>query len=369
MPENLIDTNTVLSTFKEIAFNGENVPETVRLQYSRMCKDKKKSIGQFRPWAWWVEITRGCNLRCGFCATRLFPVGEYHYMTETTWRQTLDIIKKVNPIIRLEIGNAGEPTLNPRLLDFLSIARQECPEAQLLIFTNGTTLIDGRVTYADLFNAGLNMIFVDMYSPREKHIALAEASGYYFEEQNAKPKKSINVFQYQADPNIHAILLAEHPGNWPRKKVSRGAFSTFFNNLDWPAAKQYHLYPVITPSQRRCDLPSKFVNVYWDGAYAFCCFDFMREIAGKLGNVSEGTDGFFSFWFGKYMQDVRRRLRMKDRQSHPMCSRCSFRSIRCDIPYWPEKFLDYYWTETEWKKLPVQKNRKQPSADPLNRFF
>jgi organic radical activating enzyme len=340
-----------LDVWRRKLFAGGTTPRAFRDLLPRMREDGKRSVGRLRPWAWWVEITRGCNLRCGFCATRLFPSGEFSFMSIGTWRDLLDVVQEVSPLCRLEIGNAGEPTLHPRLPYFLREARERVPRIQLLMFTNGTTLIDGRTTYRELFEAGLNMAFVDMYAPRERHVALAEASGYQYIEQASKPKDAVNVFAYQGDPDVHVIQLSEQPGNWPRRKVNRGAFSTFFNHLDWEAAKEYGLAPVTDPPARRCDLPAKFANVYYDGSYSFCCFDFAREVAGTLGNVSEGMEGFLRFWLGRYMQDCRRRLHRKDRASHPMCRRCAFTSIRGDIPWWPGELLEDYWTGRGWERL------------------
>ena len=354
-------------------FTSETTPAAFKELLAGIKPNAKQPFGKIRPWAWWVEITRGCNLRCGHCATRLFEPGKYEFMSMETWVQLIEIIREVAPYSRLEIGNAGEPTLNPLMPDFLLKAREMCPTLQLMTYSNGTTLLDGSVTYKTLFDAGLNMFYVNTYGPREKHIALAKESGYTFYEQCKKPKDVVNVFQYQKDLGTHVIMLADHPGNWPKRKVNRGAFSTFFNHLDWEAAVKFGLKPVTEAPARRCDQPSKYVNIYFDGAYTFCCFDFFREIAGTLGNVSEGLDGFWRFWLGKYMQDVRYRLHLKNRASHSMCSKCGFCSIRCDMPTWPSTLYEHYWTGNEWLKnkgpfLEV-KQPEIPLAKIHNTFF
>lgn len=313
-------------------------------------KNKKKPLGKFNPWAWWGEITRGCNLRCGFCATRLFPQGKYEFMSIDAWTKMINIIKEVSPNTRLEIGNAGEPTLNPNIYKMLSIAKEICPTIQLMIYTNGTTLINRETTYKRLFDAGLNMIQVNMYAPEKEHIRLADDSGYFYYLQADKPKDFPGIFTYQKDTNFKAIRLEYNPGNWISRKRNSGKMSTFFNNLDWEEAKKHGIYPVSRPPERRCDLPFKYVNVYFDGSYTFCCFDFMRNVAGKLGNVSDGADGFFEFWFGEYMQDVRKKVYNKKRISHEYCSSCAFTSIRCDIGYWDDSVLNEYWNGESWIK-------------------
>lgn len=344
-----------LTEIVEQVFRSDTTPQVWSDIVPKMRADKKRSIGPLRPWAWWTEVTRGCNLRCGFCATRLFERGQFSYMTMETWKQMIEIVAIVCPLVRLEIGNAGEPTLNEKLPEFFRYARERCPTIQLMIFTNGTTLLDGRTSYEQLFEAGLNCVFVDMYAPLEKHAALAEKSGYRWFTQENKPEGAPNVFEYQNDPDFHCIMLCPNPGDWPKRKVSRGAFSTFFNHLDWKAAEKYGLKPIVEPPKRNCDLPSKYPVSYWDGAYTFCCFDFMREVAGTLGNVSDGVDGFFRYWFGEYMQASRRLLYEKNRAAHSMCSKCAFTSIRGDIQRWPVQLLDHWWDGTEWHDLEIRR--------------
>ena len=272
-------------------------------------------------------------------------------MTLETWEQMIDVIRRVSPICRVEIGNAGEPTLNPRFLDFCSSLRQMCPSLQMLTYTNGTTLIDGTISYKDMFDAGLNVVYVDMYAPVDKHEELAKKSGYLYIIDGQENNYNFNVFEYQGNPNFHAIRFSPNPSKWAQKKYATGKLHTFLNNLDWDIALRRGMIPVITPPNRRCDIPTKFPTVLYDGSYAFCCLDFMRETAGKLWNVSDGVEGFFKYWLGKYMQQGRKFLFEKNRQRHPLCSRCSLTTPRCDIAWWPEELLQHYWNGKKWIML------------------
>jgi len=311
----------------------------------------KKPLGKLNPWAWWVEITRGCNLRCAFCATRLFERGDYHHMDEATWRALLGVMSELTPRTRLEFGNAGEPTLHPDLLRYLRIARETCPHVQIMTHTNGTTLTSGALTYKQLFDAGMNAMFVDMYAPYAVHKKLAEESGYQWYHESEKPEGVPNVFEYQNDPNLHVIRLSESPYSWSEKKSSRGHLQTFFNDLDWKAAGAFDMTPVTSPPRRRCDLPSKFVSINHDGTFSFCCWDFMRHTAKEFGNINNGMEDFFAFWLGAYMQDTRQKVHNKDRASHELCSKCSFVSIRGDIPYW-KGGTEQFWDGKAWRTLP-----------------
>jgi len=355
-PENYPLTKTKIKTSPELIKTREKLLDTYLkeplLTYiDNIGKNPHKPLGRLNPWAWWVEITRGCNLRCDFCPTRLFPKNYRRFMKKDTWVSLLKTISKVTPHTRLELCNAGEPTLHPNFLEYIKLAREICPQLQILTYTNGTQILNGNLTYKQLFDAGLNMIFLDMYAPLEKHKALLRKSGYCWYYQDDKPKEAPSIFTYRNNPDAHIVMLAESPYSWSKRKLGRGYLQTFFNDLDWPAAKKFGLVPVTEPPQRRCDLPNKFININWDGTFVFCCFDYMRHSVDKFGNIKNRLDDFFSFWLGKYMQDTRRKLYNKDRNSHEWCSKCRFTSIRCDIPYWKPELLDQYWNGKKWKTL------------------
>ena len=314
-----------------------------------MYKNPKRPLGKFNFWAWFVELVRGCNLACWHCPTRLFPKGELKFMDKETFIALCETIQKLTPYGRLEFCNAGEPTLYPDLLEYLTLARKICPHLQILTYTNGTQLLNGKLTYKQLFDAGINMIFVDMYSPLEVHKKLAEESGYYWYYQDDKPDDAPSVFTYQNNPDIHVIMLAENPSNWSKRKKSRGYFTTYLNDLDWKEASKHGIYPVTETIERRCDIPFKFASVNWDGTFPFCCFDYMRHTVGHFGNIKGGIHDFFEFWFSEYMQDVRDKVQNKNRKAHEYCKICRFTSIRGDIPCWNEKgIFDYYWKNNQW---------------------
>lgn len=338
-----------LEETKSAMLQDTNINKTMKVFVESILKKKKRPLGKLNPWAWWTEITRGCNLRCWHCATRLFTPNEYSYMTIDTWSNMIDVIKECAPYTRLEIGNAGEPTLNPNILEMFAIAKEKCPTIQLMSYTNGTTLINGKITYKELFESGLNMLQVNMYSPFEEHETLVKESGYFYYTEIDKPKYFSGIFTYQNDPNINAVRLNKNPSNWLKRKKNSWSLSTFFNNLDWEEANKRGLFPITDAPNRRCDAPSKYPIIYYDGSYSFCCFDFMRRVAGKIGNINSGIDGFLKYWLGSYMQDVRSKLYKKDRMAHEYCSTCAFTSIRCDIGCWDENMLDDYWDGGEWK--------------------
>lgn len=316
----------------------------------KIGEDKKRPLGKFNASAWIIEPVYGCNLACGCCATRLLPRNKYKYMKISTWKKTMKLIRQLTPYNRIDLANAGEPTLHPKLIEMLAIGRKISPNSFFEIITNGTMLLKKKITYKNLFEAGANMIYVDMYAPIEKHLKLAKDSGYNFYIRSKKKPEDPFAWTYHNDPTMKCIVLQENPLNWSNQK-KRIYFSTFFNNLDWDEARKFGLKPIETAPSRRCNQPFRNINVSYDGYYSFCCFDFMRYQYGKLGNVDKGIEGFFNFWLGKYMQETRKILHNKDRNSHPLCSKCAFTSSRGDIPCWKnEDQMDYYLEDNKWKR-------------------
>lgn len=312
-------------------------------------KNKKKPLGKFSPWAWCLEPVRGCNLACWHCPARLFPKG-YKFMSKETWINVWKIIKEVTPYCRVEMANSGEPTLHPDFLEFISIARQISPHSQIQITTNGTTLIKKKITYQQLFTAGVNIVYVDMYAPKEKHISLAEKSGYNFYEYYKKSDNNRpSAWTYHNDQKIQFIALSETPDNWPAQKINKGGLGTFLNNIDFEEAKKFNIFPIIDAPIRRCNQPMKYVQVVADGTYLFCCQDVFNT-AKITQNVNGGIEDFIKFWLGGYIQYTRKTLFEKNRRGHPICKNCGIIFSRCDMKLWKEDMFSVIY------KNPIREN-------------
>lgn len=334
----------------------------LREKLSEIGKNPKRPLGKLNPWAYWIELTRGCNLSCAFCPVRTFQKEEgYNFMSRDTWINLLKVMQEVTPRIRIEFGNGGEPTMHPQILEFLSLAREIVPKIQLSTYTNGVKLIKGELTYKQLFDAGLNGAFVDMYSPLAKHQKLAEESGYEWAYRGDKTRKrdtSKFIFNYVADryPDKRTIWLVDNPGNWEEDRIKKKKRHTWLNSLDWKAAEKIGLKPTRPEDvpQRRCDIPSRFISVNWDGTFLFCCHDMMRKSVKNFGNINNGITDFMDFWVGKYMQETRKLLHFKNRAGHDLCSKCSFTRNRGDIPPYPEEFYNHYYEKGKWSAVDVK---------------
>ena len=320
---------------------------------------KIKLFGNQTPWCWILEPVHGCNLKCGHCSARLLPDGEYHFMSMKTWKNIFKIMAQVSPTCRVDLALSGEPTLHPNLPEMLAVAREINPLVQIQITTNGTMLAKGKYTHKQLLNAGANIVYVDMYAPEEKHIKLAEESGFnYYKYYESGQRETLSPWTYHG-PELKMIVLQRCPDNWPASRYRAGLMGTWFNNMDWEAAKKYGLKPVTEPPTRRCNQPFLYVPVHSKGDYLICCQDNMVETAGLFGSVNEdGLNGFKKYWFGKEMQTIRTRLREKNRKDTSYCSRCCVTFSRGDFRHWTDEQVGKYYNGKKMVKLPKVKMSK-----------
>lgn len=321
------------------------------LTFPKVKKQKiVKPLGATSPWVWIIEPTHGCNLSCGHCSCRLNKKGIYHFMTEETWIKTWNIIAKITPTCRVDLCLGGEPTLNENLSEFLKIAKRISPLSQIQITTNGTMLKLGKVTYKNLLDSGANIIYTDMYGTREEFIELAKKSNYPWYEYYNAPEGAPSPWMYQG-PDLKLIVLQLQPENWPKSRYRAGLLGTWYNHLDWKEAKKFNLFPVVTPPKRRCNQPFLYVPVDSHGNYVLCCMDNTGETSGMFGSVYDGTKEFKSYWYGKKLQIIRRRLREKNRIDTSQCSRCAFTASRCDLKHWSDSDVSKFWNGSAWQMI------------------
>ena len=310
---------------------------------------KIKPLGSQSPHVWVIEPSFGCNLKCGHCCAELIAPEHKVFMEKEVWIKTWTILNKVSPTVRVDIcGIVGEPTLHPKLTEWLYIARELAPLAQIQITTNGTMLLQDKVRYKDLLDAGANIIYTDQYGPHEQFKELAEMSGYPFYEYYNAPKDAPSPWTYRG-PHIKMIVLMDHPGTWPNSRLRSGLLGNWYGNLNWEKAKRFGMSPLLRPLVRRCNQPFHYVNVAATGDYLLCCQDGMHATAGVFGNVLGGVKDFYKFWYGQEIQTIRRRLRYKNRADTKIaCAKCNITFSRCDFKHWTDDEVASWWNGKKW---------------------
>lgn len=262
------------------------------------------------------------------------------------------IIGKLTPTVRVDLcGIVGEPTLHPQLTEWLPLARRLAPVAQIQITTNGTKLLSRQVDYKKLLDAGANVIYTDQYGPHERFEKLAAASGYPFYQYYAAPADAPTPWRYYG-PEFKCIVLMDEPSTWPQSRFRAGLLGNWYGHLDWDAGRRFGMKPLERPLVRRCNQPFIMVTVAASGQYLLCCQDGMHVTEGRFGNVLDGVEGFRKFWYGREMQVIRRRLRLKNRADTPdACAKCNITFSRCDYKHWTDDQVGHYFDGEVWQQL------------------
>ncbi len=128
----------------------------------------------FYPSKLFVEVTTGCNLRCGMCVKQSAGGGiEEGSMSIDTF----DTLEPAFPhLSAMVLNGVGEPLLHPRLETFVGKARKLMPEDAWVGFqTNGMLLNDARAL--SLINAGLDRICLSLDTVSHESFRSIRAGG------------------------------------------------------------------------------------------------------------------------------------------------------------------------------------------------
>lgn len=250
-----------------------------------------------------IEISARCNRKCGFC-----PVA---YNTRPNELMPLELMFKAFKELgsvkyrgRIEFYIYNEPLKEKgHLLDSVRLARKLVPKSCLMVATNGD-YFKGLESIMELYNAGLNQILINCYSPGlyKKRVpwieslpaSVSRTLGVY--SVNSYRSKSIEMLD-KSDPDSFGsgiFRLVNRAGNIP----------------DYiPALK--------TPVSRMCVKPFRLLNINWQGNVLVCCQDYHGDVS--YGNLLDKT--LVELWEHPVMNAYRHSLLRKDR-SLPLCRSC-----------------------------------------------
>lgn len=269
-----------------------------------------------------IELVEGCNRMCRFCGIHgIWANPEHRKINFMDTDFAAYVAKSLREWgfnkKRVEFAMHGEPTLHKDLVKIIGIFREELPKAQLQITTNGKLLaLRGPDYVKHLFEAGLNVLIVDLYEDKEDIILACKNSGvkvcHYYEEHNFNP-------YYYHNSTDQTILLMDDLGAKTGSRVTR-AIINHAGNANKDNLREFGIEPLRVPLKKQCSRPSREITIHWDGTVPFCCLDWKHEfIAGKLSN----TNTFDEIWNSEVFMAVRVAMKAKQRMFRP-CYRCDY---------------------------------------------
>lgn len=285
---------------------------------------------QDAPFSIQVEMTKGCNLQCGFCGINGFqekPNSNFEFMILGLAENLANQIEDSGWNSRIEFAMHGEPTMNEDWLDIIAIFRKVLPKHQLMMTTNGGGIIKSR---------DINGSVLSFFKNGGDILAIDEYQGVNF---CNKIRKAIDEFQLDEE----GISVYEYPrdkkGNPHQRTKSK--FISFIAPID--ISKEGVHFTLtnhcgsggeldLSMSDKLCAKPFREISINWDGSINLCCNDFIGEFT--TGNISE--ENLVDIWRGDRFNSVRKFLMNRERGSLRPCRGCNAKSHRVGLL--PDKF-------------------------------
>lgn len=250
------------------------------------------------------ELTNTCNLKCSVCSVNNGMKRARGFMDIDLFRRVLETNREIE-IAQLCLW--GEPLMHPRLLDFVSAARERNTRSYL--YTNGT-LLDDEMSMR-ILKSGLHRIFFSLDGYGETY---SRIRGHDYHDIEVRIFRFLKLRQdLGSDMRVGVAMVAceETAG-------LTGSFRERWRGV----VDEIQITPHITHEQRmrnsRCRLLwLGYPIVLWDGRVVPCCVDYEGTLS--LGDVHDEPD-LKVIWNGRRAVDLRKEH--LDMLYRGVCGRC-----------------------------------------------
>jgi radical SAM protein with 4Fe4S-binding SPASM domain len=258
-----------------------------------------------------IELVRGCNRHCSFCAIGVVPK-KFEIMSMETLAAIAEKVSCFDPI-RIEFAMRGEPFIaGDRVIgESVSILRALCKGSSISLSTNGDILFKGNYqkSITSFFSSGGNILIVNNYDAglREKRLLLLNEGTAVpvlkFPESGFSPWT-------RCKPNTRVIVLMEciedNQSKLTRKLTNQGG------NVGKVLDK---------PLNKKCVHPFRELVFFVDGSIPMCCRDWKEECL--LGNINN-FETIHDAWENTKFRELREALIKGDRTRNVVCKKCNY---------------------------------------------
>ena len=251
----------------------------ILMKTSKDYRKLRKNVGDL-PDVVSIMTKTGCNYKCNFCPNKDIT-HEPSEMSEELYRKILlELGKDWKGFLLLFIHN--EPFLDQRIIKFLEIAKEICPNCTIEVQTNGSVLTKELIEKS---LPNLDILKINDYTNDFRVIDRIK-------EYNIENKKLVLVKRYPQHES-----LSNRSGNVEYEKMKKGKL----------------------PLEKICLIPFQGISIIPDGRVILCCNDWKHEHV--FGNVSKQS--IKEIWKNEQYQTLRKTLKSKNR-NYPLCSKCDY---------------------------------------------
>jgi radical SAM protein with 4Fe4S-binding SPASM domain len=289
----------------------------------------------FRPKSVSVQISRRCNLNCSMCGWEIWQRNE-GTMSPEIFRRVIQQMKDFNVPLMQFTAAQGEPLLNPRAKDFITMAMDA--GIDVIVNTNCTTL--GKRNVEMLAEAAKRENFLKLQASFSGYDKVSHENIYVgskFEDTSRKLKACYEAFANAGMTDkflVHGII----------RQGDKQKHLDYLASLGIPEKLTHIHYPdnfagIIKIDRRRnsyrtddqfklrslrlCSTLIEQLVVYDDGEVSACaCRD--SENVMNIGNIK--TQTLFEMRNGPKFKEMVNAFMARNIKKMPLCA-------KCDIPY------------------------------------
>lgn len=249
-----------------------------------------------RPWFQHLEVDVSgiCNRSCVFCPRydsknypnrkEFFPLG--------VWEKVTKELGSFGYSHRIAFSGTGEPLFHKQLEKLIAVARENMPNVQLDLITNGD-LLNADKTRA-FIDAGLSRVLISLYDGPFQH------------EKFDSMAASVGLTKEQVVCRVRYLSKEEHFG---LELSNRGGLAD---------SKEAGMDKPPEPRRRTCYYPFYFSSVDFRTNVLLCPHDWPKHLI--VGNLR--TQTFAEIWNSETMKSVRKKMFSVDINFLP-CSVCT----------------------------------------------
>ncbi len=287
----------------------------------RRTRYRRSLAAQALPSMVAVELTNTCNLRCAKCPLARTS-RERGLMDDRLFEKILHDIESAGAPTEIALSGSGEPTLHPRVVEYVRAARS-IPNVGVIGFaTNGVELTSDLSE--SLLDAGLTRLKAsldtddgDEYRQLNGRDAYARVAANFlsFCEINQttgnRCRVTLKATLYKNDLSLARRLEQRWSTHVDQVRV------TPVHN--WGGTMRKELAPE-KAERRMCTLPWQEIQILWDGQITLCCMDSME---GRF-NMGDANDlNISDYWLhDPGLESVRRQHEAGDLSALPDCAKC-----------------------------------------------
>lgn len=271
----------------------------------------------------YIETTNLCNAKCIMCPHEKLS-RQPNFMSDYIFEKTVTDIEKLSLSgTQIFLHKEGEPLLDPKLMDRLSVvATKFADNNEVGISTNGMLFTHD---VADRFiGTGANLIFfsVDGVEKEEyerirvnlKYEVVEDNIQYFLnrcKEENLKIRVVMQML-IETDNNASNLFVdkwKEYPCEFYIKEMHSYLDGGHSSQTKYISESQMNL----------CDDPFRLIVIYTNGSAGLCCWDYNNEYS--IGNISKSS--LFDLFNCKKADALRNAIISKQCKEIVPCNRCA----------------------------------------------